>query len=283
MHNAKSFLGSAAIAASVLVGCSGAPEPVGHHQSGSAQAALATTLDFDLVCDQSVGFFPADPTVARAELPAEYDLYYRADGHAEVLGVLQDCSSAIWDGTQIGPLKMFHFWIRRVGPPEQIPIAGTVFTQPTDYWYLFHDYTDSRQLVLAGKKAGVNYVLADISIGAVGTSRVSRVVEKDLPKGSIGFTWTQTGRTSHPYAGYPIGIRHRIVSLQGWTPDDPNDLEKFVSAHDRGIVVPEWQYASITLTPDAKSLVAGFGELTTPGLDMALYFTATFTTTELEE
>lgn len=63
MHNAKSFLWSAAIAASVLVGCSGAPDPVSHDPAGSVQTALTTTLDFDMVCEQSVGFFPADPSV----------------------------------------------------------------------------------------------------------------------------------------------------------------------------------------------------------------------------
>lgn len=254
----------------------------GRHEMESEQEEI--TEFQPLVCDESVGFFPVDPAVARAHVPPEYDLFYLEDGRAQIMVLIQECTSMLLNGeVELAPLKMFHVWIRRDGPFELIPIPGALETLPTFYWYQHADMTDSRALFVAAKQAGGVYAIAEsITRGpAIGFARVSRVVEKQVDGESIGFDWVQSVNAFPPV---PLGVRHRVVVLQGWTNDDPNDVEKLASLDDRGLAVFHARDNEIAITPHPRSVLAKFGEVLYGfGHDFSIDFTSTSTTTDLTQ
>ena len=244
----------------LLVGCGPMP---GVTESNSIAIQQAEHL-FELECRESAQFLAVDPAKARAYVPAGYTVFVSGqhtadvsrglpDGSAIFMMIYQECSSAVWDGVELAPLKMLHQWIRIEGPHEILPVPGTVTTVPTYYWYMLDDPTPNKTLTQKLREAGVtSSAIQSIELGYdVDGVRVGGAVEQHEPDShnKIGYSFVENNRPSEQR---PIGINHRLFREQC----DASGRCTLMKALDSGFIVPFGSGSAVTVTAHPDSSVA---------------------------
>ena len=244
----------------LLFGCGSMTDAT---DSSSAVIKRAEHL-FELECRESAQFLAVDPARARTHVPAGYSVFVSGrhtadvsrglpDGSAIFMMIYQECSSAIWDGAQLAPLKMLHQWIRIEGPPEVLPVAGTVTTVPTYYWYMLDDPTPNKALRHKLREAGVTSSgIKSIELGLdVDGVRIGGVVERNEPdsQSEVGYTFIEINRPSEKR---PIGINHRLFHERC---DDGGQCT-LMKALDSGFIIPFGSGSEVRVTAHPESSVA---------------------------
>lgn len=163
--------------------------------SPQVSAGVQDPIALEMYCPQMAGFFPIHYAVARALVPAEYEVLQVAPGYALLTLPIQDCISLKVNGEEIGRTPFIHFWIQVAGPEDYVEVVPGVFAK-RDYFYSFAEHTTanlvrklSRQLGLEGEPIE-SLTLGDVVPTPNGYSvREGGVVEKVLGNSDYGYQW----------------------------------------------------------------------------------------------
>ena len=254
------LLGIALFTGISLVGFSS----VTYTTEGNATIIAKTEHVFELACRESAQFLAVDPARAQGYLPDGYTVFVSdqdaadvsqalPDGSAILIIIYQECSTALWDGMQLAPLKMVHHWVRIAGPHEILPVPGTSRTAPTYYWYMLDDPTTSLDLRRKLREAGVtSSKIESIELGFdINGVRTGGVVEKITPgtKDDISYRFVENNR---PTEQLPLGVNHRLFHE---TCDNKGRCT-LMKALDSGFIIPFGSGSPVTVTAHPDSSVA---------------------------
>ena len=254
------LLGVAICTGLLLAGCGSVPNAT----ESNTTIIAKTEHVFELKCRESAQFLAVDPAKARRYVPPGHAVFVsdqdaadvgRAlpDGSAILIIIYQECSTALWDGTQLAPLEMVHHWVRIDGPLETLPVAGTSRTVPTYYWYMLNDPTTSIDLRRKLREAGItSSTIESIELGFdTDGVRKGEVVEKNIPgtRDNISYSFVEKNRPSEQL---PVGVNHRLFHE---TCDD-NGRCTLMKALDSGFIIPFGSGSPVTVTAHPDSSVA---------------------------
>jgi hypothetical protein len=146
-------------------------------------------------CKEMFAEFPVDATLARKNVPPEYNIRTDTNGRATLLLMVQDCEKGLLDGLiRIKPMRMSNIWMEIEGPVEVGPaLPGTTSSLPTAYYYILPHQMDSSLAHVSLNLTGIDSQLVkEIKLGdRSGDQRLGHVIEKSP---SRMYQWTETSQ-----------------------------------------------------------------------------------------
>jgi hypothetical protein len=146
-------------------------------------------------CKEMFAEFPVDATLARKNVPPEYNIRTDTNGRATLLLMVQDCEKGFLDGLiRIKPMRMSHIWMEIEGPEEVGPaLPGTTSSLPTAYYYILPHQMESSLAHVSLNLTGIDSQLVkEITLGErSGDQRLGQVIEKSP---SRMYQWTETSQ-----------------------------------------------------------------------------------------
>jgi hypothetical protein len=144
-------------------------------------------------CKELFTEFYVDPTLAKRNIPPNYEVRIHDNGKAILLLMVQDCEKCILNGfIPISPMRMSHIWIEIVGPENTGPILpGTSTSLPTRYYYALPHQIDNTIAWFALRLVGIDVKKVRLITlgGDPGGNRQGKVIENDQP--NCRYTWEE--------------------------------------------------------------------------------------------
>lgn len=184
-------------------GCTSKNSKKGIDTIDSDQKASEKINVLDLECVETVCFIPVDSITAQDLIPKEHKLYIE-DGKAQIIFIVQNCSSAIWDENDISPLKKAHIWIRLYGQDTIAPVTGADRTLPTFFWWDYKDITTNKSLIEYTESTAWKVTSAD-SI-EFSLTKYGKIIENLNGNDPTSMEWITIPSDSSA----PWGINHRV-------------------------------------------------------------------------
>jgi len=249
----------------IMVGCKSSSSVIKRTKTDNSDQKTSEKVNvLDVECIETACFIPVDSSTARGIVPNEYVLYIE-DGSAQIIFIVQNCSSAIWDEKDISPLKKAHIWIRLDGPDTITPVPGVEKTLPTYFWWDYKGKTTNISLDKYTESTAWNVDLVD-SI-EFSLTDYGKVVENINGRCHVILEWF----TDPAGSATPLGINHKVSGR--------NENGK-LNANISGIIRPISSGGKSRLKISADSPLSIFGtELYGVSFDFEMIFQAVFNTT----
>ena len=166
--------------------------------SAGAGAGVQQAVDIKMQCLETFGAFPVSFAVARALVPAEYELVQYAPGVVILWLPLQDCSSFKVNGEEVGRTPLNHVWLPVVGPQELVVVPG-YGPAYRDYFYSVAEHATPSLIRQLAKQIGYEgHAIESLTLGALMPTtsgygvRAGAVVEKVFGDGRYyGYRWIE--------------------------------------------------------------------------------------------
>lgn len=246
-------------------GCTSQNSKKGINTIDSDQKLSEKINVLDLECVETVCFIPVDSNTVQDLIPNEYKLYIE-DGKAQIIFIVQNCSSAIWDENDISPLKKAHIWIRLSGKDTIAPVTGVDRTLPTFFWWDYKDKTTNKTLKEYTDPTAWEVTSVD-SIEFTLT-KYGKIVENLNGNDRTLMEWVTIPSDSSA----PLGINHRVFG---------RNKNGKLDANISGIVRPVSLGGKTIIKINAESPLSIFGtELHGLSYDFDMTIQAVFKTTK---
>lgn len=246
-------------------GCTSQNSKKGINTIDSDQKLSEKINVLDLECVETVCFIPVDSNTVQDLIPNEYKLYIE-DGKAQIIFIVQNCSSAIWDENDISPLKKAHIWIRLSGKDTITPVTGVDRTLPTFFWWDYKDKTTNKTLKEYTDPTAWEVTSVD-SIEFTLT-KYGKIIENLNGNDRTLMEWVTIPSDSSA----PLGINHRVFG---------RNKNGKLDANISGIVRPVSLGGKTIIKINAESPLSIFGtELHGLSYDFDMTIQAVFKTTK---
>ncbi len=127
-----------------------------------------------------------------------------AEGKAQLLLLMQDCSQYWLDGKALGPTSEIHVWVAVAGLDDNRPVVGAQQTRPTMTWFSVFDGNSRRRV--RGARLVAGSVLTPIDGVFLDPPRAERGGRASLAR-NLTYTWHVV---SAPPPASLVGVNHDV-------------------------------------------------------------------------